>query len=284
MNFQSRPAKARWVSFTYDVMITIVCGLLVGAGIQLFLTPHHLLSGGIPGLALIANYVVGWDVSLTYFILNLPLIIWGYISLGKKFILLSLTSVLATTIALKFIPAYEVTTDPIIAAIVGGIIISIGVGYSLRVGGSTGGFDIIGFIMTKKRDFPLGNVLSVLNSSIVVVLGFLDSWNVAFYSMLSIYVKGRGIDMIHVQHMKVTAFIVTEEKDLMAEELIKFSHGVTMINAYGCYSHKEKSMLMTVTTRYELPSLRKRVFELDSKAFINIVDTAEVVGRFRRII
>ncbi|MCR8643600.1 YitT family protein [Paenibacillus sp. N1-5-1-14] len=284
MNFQSVFTKSRWKIFTYDVFITIVCGLLVGAGIQLFLTPHHLLSGGIPGLALIANYAVGWDMSLTYFILNLPLIIWGYISLGKKFILLSLTSVLATTVALKFIPAYQVTTDPIIAAIVGGIIISIGVGYSLRVGGSTGGFDIIGFIMTKKRDFPLGNVLSVLNSSIVVVVGFLNSWDVAFYSMLSIYVKGKGIDMIHVRHMKVTAFIVTEKKELMAEELVKFSHGVTMIDAYGCYSHKAKYMLMTVTTRHELPALRKRVLELDSKSFINIVDTAEVVGRFRRIV
>lgn len=284
MSIHEAVSANKWLKCAYEVAVTVICGILVGAGIQLFLTPHQMLSGGIPGLALIANYAFGWDVSLTYFILNLPVIVWGWIALGKRFILLSLVSVVATTLTLRVLEPYSLTSDPIMGAVFGGIVISIGVGYSLRVGGSTGGFDIIGFIVTKKRDFPLGTVLSVLNSSIVVVLGFLQSWDVAFYSLVSIYIKGKGIDMIHVRHMKVTAFIITREKDLMAEELIKFPHGITAMKAYGCYSHTDNFMLMTVTTRQELPTLRKKVLEIDPKAFINIVQTTEVVGRFRRFV
>ncbi|WP_193726609.1 YitT family protein [Paenibacillus guangzhouensis] len=281
---EEQSPRERWMQLVKNVCVTIVCGILVGLGIQLFLTPHQLLSGGIPGIAMIMQYAANWNVSLVYFVLNVPVIVWGWISLGRKFILLSLLSVIVTTITLEYIPAYQVTTDPIMGAIIGGIVIAIGVGYSLRVGGSTGGFDIIGFIVTKKRDFPLGTVLSVLNSVIIVILGFLISWDVAFYSLLSLFIKGKCIDMIHVRHMKVTAFIITQKKDLMAEELIKFPHGITMVKAYGCYSHTENYMLMTVTTRSELPSLRKRVLEVDPRAFINIVQTAEVVGRFRRVI
>jgi uncharacterized membrane-anchored protein YitT (DUF2179 family) len=281
---QEISAREWWMKTLKDVGITALCGVLVGIGIQLFLTPHQLLSGGVPGIAMIANYAAGWDVSVIYFILNLPLIIWGWVELGRRFILLSLLSVVVTTVTLGVVPAFQVTTDPIMGAIVGGIVIAIGVGYSLRVGGSTGGFDVIGFIVTKNRDFPLGNVLTVLNSAILVVLGFLVNWDVAFYSLLSLFIKGKCIDMIHVRHMKVTAFIITQQRDLMAQELIKFPHGITMVKAYGCYSHTDNYMLMTVTTRSELPMLRKRVLEIDPKAFINIVQTAEVVGRFRRVI
>lgn len=281
---QELSTREWWMRTLKDIGVTIICGVLVGIGIQLFLTPHQMLGGGIPGIAMIANYAAGWDVSVVYFILNLPLIIWGWIELGRKFILLSLLSVVVTTVTLRFVPAYHVTTDPIMAAIVGGIVMAIGIGYSLRVGGSTGGFDIIGFIVTKKRDFPLGNVLTALNSTILIILGFLVSWDVAFYSMLSLFIKGKCIDMIHVRHMKVTAFIVTQQRDLMADELIKFPHGITMVKAYGCYSHTDNYMLMTVTTRSELPMLRKKVLEIDPKAFINIVQTAEVVGRFRRMV
>ncbi|WP_018754193.1 YitT family protein [Paenibacillus terrigena] len=281
---EEQSPRERWMKLVQDLCVTIICGILVGLGIQLFLTPHQLLSGGIPGIAMIMQYAANWNVSLVYFVLNVPVIVWGWISLGRRFILLSLLSVVVTTITLQYIPAYQVTSDPIMGAIVGGIVIAIGVGYSLRVGGSTGGFDIIGFIVTQKRDFPLGTVLSVLNSVIILFLGFLVSWDVAFYSLLSLFIKGRCIDMIHVRHMKVTAFIITQKSDLMAEELIKFPHGITMVKAYGCYSHTENYMLMTVTTRSELPVLRKRVLEVDPRAFINIVQTAEVVGRFRRVI
>lgn len=280
---QEHAPEAKWKRLSKDIGVTIFCGILVGLGIQLFLTPFQMLGGGIPGVAMIAFYAAGWNVSVIYFVLNIPLIIWGWLELGRKFILLSLLSVIITTITLRFVPSIQVTKDPIISALVGAVVIAIGVGYSLRVGGSTGGFDILGFIVTKKYDFPLGNVLTILNSSILVVLGFLISWDVAFYSLLSLFVKGKCIDMIHVRHMKVTAFIITQQNpQLMAEEIIKFKHGVTMIKTYGCYSHTDNYMLMAVTTRSELPMLRKRIMEIDPKAFINIVQTAEVVGRFKR--
>jgi len=266
----------------FEVAVIIGSALLMAIGIKWFLQPHRLLSGGAAGVSLIISYFTVVNLSFLYFAINLPILIWGYIKLGKRFVLYSLISVVVTTVALQVLPDLQVTKDPLMAGVFGGILIAIAVGYSFKYKGSTGGFDIIGAIVTKSNDFPLGNVLMAMNSVIVVILGFLDNWDVALYSLVSIYIKGKVVDLIHVRHMKVTAFIITKMKDELTDALVTLPHGLTLIKTHGCYNHQDNYMLMTVTTRYELPALRKKVLEVDPAAFINVVDTSQVIGRFKR--
>lgn len=265
-----------------EIVVILFSAALVAAGLKLFLTPHQLLSGGVAGLASIIGYVFGYNVSWFYFALNLPLLIWGWMVLGKRFIVLSIISVFSTTWIMEMLPDISVTKDPIMGAIFGGILIAIGSGYSLRVGGSTGGFDILGAIVTRKRDFPVGTVLFILNGIVILVLGYYKNWDLALYSMLCTYVKGKVVDMIHIRHIKVTCFIITQHKDRMLNRLLQLPHGVTLMNTEGGYSHKSNAMLMTVTTRYELAEVRKAIREADPGAFVNVVETVEVLGRFVR--
>ena len=101
--------------------------------------------------------------------------------------------------------------------------------------------------------------------------------------MLSIYISGKIVDSIHLRHIKVTAFIVTCETERMTEQLLKRPRGITIVKTRGAFSHEEKDMLMTVTTRYELADLRKIIREVDPKAFVNIVETVGVIGEFRKL-
>ncbi|MNL65175.1 hypothetical protein D3C87_1894700 [compost metagenome] len=89
--------------------------------------------------------------------------------------------------------------------------------------------------------------------------------------------------MIHIRHIKLTCFIVTKEREKMLNRLTCLPHGVTVVNAEGGYSHEGNTMLMTVTTRYELAELRKTILETDPKSFVNVLETVEIVGRFRRL-
>jgi uncharacterized membrane-anchored protein YitT (DUF2179 family) len=102
------------------------------------------------------------------------------------------------------------------------------------------------------------------------------------YSMLAIYISSKIVDNIHIRHVKVTAFIVTNETQKLLEQLLQLPRGVTIIKTQGAYSHSEKDMLMTVTTRYELAELRKIIREIDRKAFVNIVETVAIFGEFTR--
>ncbi|AWB46925.1 hypothetical protein DCC85_12020 [Paenibacillus sp. CAA11] len=265
-----------------EVGLILVSALLVAAALNLFQIPHQQLSGGIAGVASIIGYLTGWNISLVYFVLNVPLIIWGWKVVGRKYIVLSLISVLSTTWFMTIIPVVNITHDATLAAVFGGIISAAGIGFSLRVGGSTGGFDIVGSIVTRRRDVPMGNILFILNGAVILILGFYKNWDLALYSMLSTFVKGKVVDMIHVGHIKVTCFIITKEKDKMLCQLRKLHHGITCVDSQGGYSEEGNYMLMTVTTRYELAAVRKTVLDTDCHAFMNVVQSTEIVGRFAR--
>lgn len=267
-----------------DAIVVVISALLVAAGLKLFLIPHQLLSGGVAGAASVIGYLTDPKyISLIYFALNLPILIWGFMAVGKRYIALSMLCVASTTWFLTVIPEVQVTRDPILASIFGGVIIAAGVGFSLRAGGSSGGFDILGSIITRKRDVPMGTVLFILDGTVILTLGFLKSWDSALYAMLCIFVKSRVVNMIHIRHVKLTCFIVTKRKNEMLERLNQLPHGVTVVNAEGGYSHEGNTMLMTVTTRYELAELRKAVLSVDPSAFVNVLETVEILGRFRRL-
>src|SRR5690606_21368907 len=143
---------------------------------------------------------------------------------------------------------HPVAQDPFISSVFGGVLIGIASGISLRTGGSTGGFDIVGSILTRNRDFPLGMFLFILNGIVVLALGYAKNWDLALSSMLSIYITSKVVDMIHVRHVKVTVFIITNRKEELLERLLKLPRGVTLLKTTGAFTQTERDMLMTVTT------------------------------------
>ncbi|GIP21228.1 MULTISPECIES: YitT family protein [Paenibacillus] len=258
---------------------------LIAAGFNLFLVPHKLLSGGVSGLAMLTGYFTSFDIGNLYLIYNIPLLLAGLFVLGRKYIGLSILSVVATTAFISIIPvpAKMLAQDALLASVFGGVLVGIGAGICFRAGGSSGGFDILASIVTKYRDFPVGSVVVVLNALVVLAMGYLNGdWNLALASMVSIYLSGKVVDYIHISHVKVTLFIITDQKEALLEKLLGRPRGVTLIKTQGAFSHKEKDMLMTVTTRYELQELREIIKATDPAAFVNIVETVGVMGAFRR--
>jgi len=260
-----------------------IAALLIASGFNLMLVPHRLLSGGVSGIAQMVGYAAGLNISVLYFALNFPILVWGWFSLGRHFVAWSVYSVTAATLAMQFIPVRAIALDPLLGAVFGGVLFGCGTGLALRFGGSSGGFDIVASIVTRKRDIPIGVLLLALNGAVIATLGLTTSdWDVAMYSMLSIFVAGKLIDVIHIRQVKVTVFIITSESEKLLEKLLKLPRGVTVIKTRGAFSRSDNDMLMTVTTRYELAALRKMIRKLDKHAFVNIVETVGVMGQFRR--
>jgi uncharacterized membrane-anchored protein YitT (DUF2179 family) len=264
-------------------LITAIGSALIAASFNWFLIPHQMLSGGLSGISMIIGYFTGMDIALLFLIGNLPILIWGLKSIGRRFILLSVASVGLTTWFMKLIPEQPLGNDLLVAAVTGGVLVGIGTGISMRAGGSTGGFDIIGSILTRSRDFPLGTFLFGINGVVILALGYYkNNWDLAIYSMLSIFITGKIIDTIYIRHLKVTVFIVTNKKELLLEKMMHLHRGVTVISTEGGYTHRPQHMLMTVTSRYELRDLQSLLSKWDPEAFVNIVETIGVQGLFRR--
>ncbi|GLX69257.1 YitT family protein [Paenibacillus glycanilyticus] len=263
--------------------VMTIGSLLIAGAFNLFLIPHQLLSGGLSGVAMMIGYITGGNIGLLYLVLNVPVLIWGWFIVGRRFIIWSIYTVLASTLFLQLIPVTAIAQDVVLGSVFGGIILGIGTGMTLRFGGSSGGFDIIASIITRKRDLPVGSIIFTLNGLVIAALVlFTKDWNLALYSLVSIFTAGKVVDIIHVRHIKVTAFIITTKTEEILAKLLSHPRGITIIKTRGAYTSAEKDMLMTVRTRYELAELRKTIASIDPKAFVNIVETVGVIGDFRR--
>lgn len=269
--------------YLYTVPAITLGALLVATGFNMFLIPHQLLSGGLSGISMMIGYLTGANIAWTYLVLNIPVLVWGWFKLGRRFVIWSCYSVLAATLFLKVIPVMHTADDILLGAVFGGVIIGFGSGLALRYGGSSGGFDIIASILTMRRDIPIGMIIFLLNASVIAVLIFFTrNWDLALYSLIAIFSAGKVVDLVHVRHIKVTAFIVTTKTEELRQKLLAHPRGITIIKTQGAFSSAERDMLMTVRTKFEIAELCKTITSIDRHAFINIVETVGVVGDFRR--
>jgi len=261
----------------------IMGSLIVVVGFNLFLIPHEVLSSGLSGISMILGMITPVNTGLANFILNLPLLIIGYKQLGKKFITNSIFSVIIISLGLYFVPVHAIATDTILSSIFGGALTGLGVGIVFRCSGSTGGFDIIGIIISRKRDFPIGFLLSTMNAIVIVISGFLFDWDSALNTLVSIYVTGKVVDAIYTDHVKLTLMIITGKGQEMRQHLLNnLYRGLTIMDGVGGYSNDKRNVLMTVISRYELNEVKNLIKEVDPHAFVNITQTIEVMGLFHR--
>lgn len=265
------------------LFIIIAASILLGFTFNVFLLPHEVLTGGVTGIAMIFGLMTPVNSGFWIIILNIPIIILGWMKLGKEFIINSIISVAVTSISMLYIPIVEVTGDALLSSVWGGVLTGVGIGLIIRFYSSTGGFDVVSLILIKKWDVPLGGLIFGLNSIVVLISGFFFGWELALYTMLSIYITGIVIDRIHTRHVKLNLMVVTskgeEVRQAFLENLVR---GVTIIDGQGAYSREEKKVLYTVITRYELEVIRGVLQDIDPDAFVSIGQSMQVMGNFRR--
>lgn len=267
----------------FRLVIIFFASLLLAFAFNQFLIPNKILSGGISGIGMIIGLTTALNTGMAILALNVPIFIVGFMKLGKRFIAYSVFSVFVTTVAMQYIPQKPITTEPLLASVFGGVLVGIAVGAIFRFRGSTGGFDIIGLLLTLKRDFPLGNLIFSMNAVVVFFSGFLFSWDQALYTMLSIYTTGRVIDSIHTKHIKLTLMIITSVGDKVKESILsEFERGITIVDGEGAFTKEKRKVLFVVISRYELSEIKALIKKSDPHAFVNITQTIEVMGSFRK--
>ncbi|MRX73485.1 DUF2179 domain-containing protein [Bacillus lacus] len=271
------------------IFVVIIGALLNAIGLNLFMIPANVYASGFTGVAqLISNLLEDYttfyiSTGILLLLLNIPVAILGWKKVGKSFTLYSVLSVAATTVFLSILPLEPVSQDILLNAVFGGVIASIGIGLTLKWGGSTGGLDIVAMVLSRMKDKPVGTYFFTLNAVIILSAGILYGWEKALYTLVTLYVSTRVIDAIHTRHEKVTAMIITKK----AEELKSAIHGkmvrgITTIPAKGGFTNETKDLMMIVITRYELYDLEKIIKDVDPQAFTNIVQTQGIYGAFRR--
>lgn len=290
IDFKKSRAKIeqkRKASFYIKKYGMIFLGSIIAAiGLELFLIPNNVIDGGVVGLSIMASAVTGWQLGVFLVLLNLPFLALGYKQIGRNF-------AMATTIAILFLsfwsavfaPLPQVTTDPFLAAIFGGIIDGLGVGIIIRFGGSLDGTEIVAIIMDHRSVFSVGEVVMFINLFILSSAGLLFGWDKAMYSLVAYFVIAKMIDVvIKGLDESYAVMIVTDEHDEITSALNdRLGRGVTKLHGEGGYTGEDKEVLYCVVTRLEVDKLKEIVLEKDESAFVTINAVHDIVGgRFKK--
>lgn len=264
--------------------IYIIFGtILYAAGISLFLDPNNLAPGGLVGVSVILSRVLSVSTGTLYFILNIPIVLLGIWKFGVKFMASTAAVIIMNSMLTDFFAEFDaITTEPILAALAGGIMIGAGIGIIFRAGTTTGGMDIvIKVIKTKYKHIKTGVLFFTIDMIIVAVSGFVfGDFNIAMYALISVFVSGRVMDTILYgsDEARLIYIISSKYQEISARVLKELDVGVTFLEGKGGYSNEDKKVIMCVIRKQLTPRLEDIIKEEDPASFMIISSANEIYG------
>lgn len=277
----------------FRVFIVLFSSALYSLAVVWFLEPAGLVSVGMTGIGQILNKLFGYvnvniPIGVFTFVLNIPLCIYGFKTVSPRFIIYTMLSVAVMSIMLLgWIPKVDFgisSYDKLFLSIIAGLISGVGVGFALRYGTSTGGFDILAQAFSLKKHIPIGFILMILNIFIAVIYGGImqGNWSITLYTFIFIIISNVVVDKIHTAYNYLKIEIVTKNKNLTQELMNGIQRGCTYYNVKGAYTDEDKYEVFMVISAYELEKAKKIIYDVDPDAFIMVVPIKRIIGRFFR--
>ena len=272
-------------------------------GWAIFLLPNNLIGGGVSGFASILFYATGIPMGITYFVINVILLIIGTKILGTGFGGKTIYAIIMTSLMLAVMPGiipadfiheFAVSNGKLLCTILGGVVAGIGIGVSISQGGSTGGTDIVALLWCKFRPASPGRVILIIDVVIILssllfpsftdsgeLLSFSEKLAVVVYGLVQVTVSGYAVDLyLSGSKQSVQAFIFTKKAEEMADAIaFDMKRGVSMITAKGWYTKEDRNVLMVVTRKTDLNLLLRYVKSIDPDAFLSVSSVMGVYGQ-----
>ncbi|MCI2098013.1 MAG: YitT family protein [Succiniclasticum sp.] len=263
-----------------------VLGLTLGAviytaGLDLFLVPNHVIDGGVIGISLMLQHLLGIPFSLLVVLLNLPFFYLGYRRLGRGIAAAATYAIVVVAVCSSFFSRMApVSIDPLLATIYGGILIGIGVGIVIRCGGSTDGSEILAIVLDNNTSFSVGELVLFMNIFIMGCAGLVFNWNSALYSLMAYFICSRLIDTVSEGlDSSKGIFIITTNFEAVSDAIVHDLHrAVTHLHGQGGFLKDDKDVLYCVVSRLEIQKLKTTVHDIDPQAFLSVFDVREVQG------
>ncbi len=246
------------------------------------ITAHHgFLTGGVMGLGLLIWYGTGLlDAPTWYLLFNLPLFLFSWYHVSKRFVLYSLYGTLAVYLWSFLMGAVYVPVEsPLFAAIVAGVLGGTGAGIMLRTLGSGGGLDLVGVYLNQRWNIPLGRFFFLFNACLFLTSVTTIALDMVVVSFIQVFISSAATDyVLRLFNQRKLVFIVTGKGQEICSAILESAGRATIIPAYGGYSHEAKEVVMTVTTNFTLRNLEEMVYTIDPQALFAVENTFYVSG------
>lgn len=280
------------------VFFVIICALLYSAAIKLIVQPNKFLAGGVSGITVLVSRALALSIkketmesilySIFYAVFNLPIFIFGFKKIGKKFILFSIGNVALVSILVSIIPSslYEIlqlnTLDLLTSSIIAGLLTGMSCALAYANNFSNGGTDIIAMYLSRNKGKGIGTCNFIMNASILVVGGIVfKDFDTLVYTVIYFFINSLVVNNLYIGQKKVLLEIVTTKAEELSNEIMKVSHhGCTIIDVIGAYSKTNKKMLRAVVYSNQTRLIGDIVKGIDPDSFTTIMEVKRVNGNF----
>jgi len=282
--------KNKKLTIFFELIIVIFSSVISALGLHVFVYPANFAPSGFDGISAMLQKLTGLNAGIYLAIFNIPLLIWAYFKLNRKYVIYTIiftiiSSALLYIFELVNLYQYVSTTDRILPAIFAGIILGIRTGLMIKIGSSTGGIDIIAcMIQSKKPHLDLEKSISVMCYVIILISVFVYDNDITciLLSIVQIFTMEKAMGFILKDNRNaVEVKIITKDPELLKEKILfKLKHGATVINCTGMYTGEPRYMVITIINIRQIGELTGIIRELPD-TFIYHSDVTGVRGNFR---
>lgn len=275
--FQDHPL----VTVARNVILITLGALVFSIGVKGIAVEHGFISGGVSGLGLLLYYLVGGlGIGSWYFALNVPLMLVGWFSLSRRFILYTLYGMAILSVFMDVVTFRAGIDDPMLAAIFSGAVMGAGVGIALRSFGSLGGTDIVAIALNQKWNLRVGQFNFYYNLVLFGVGFFFYDTDLVLYSLVLSFVSSTVMEyFLSLFNQRKMVLIISDHADQIAHDIVHvLRRGSTFLYGRGAYTGKRKKVILTITNTVQIKRLEELVFTRDKNAFFVVENTFNVLG------
>lgn len=268
---------------TLDYLYIAIGSFILAFGINYFLVPMKISTGGVSGVGTVLYYFFDIPLSVTTLAINAVLFVTGFKMLRKSSILKTVAGIVFLSLFLEITTKFgSYTEDMLIASVFGGILVGAGVGLTVMRDASTGGSDFAALMIHKiVPHVSVALIIMIIDGIIIAASGIaFENYTITFYSVISLYIASKVTDFLMVRgDWAKSVYIISEKHECIAKEIIEnMDRGVTGIYGKGIYNDKDRMLLMCIVKSREIPKLIDTVKRIDTRAFTIISEVREVHG------
>ncbi|MBR4039437.1 MAG: YitT family protein [Clostridia bacterium] len=263
--------------------VLIVLGTWVsGFAFAKFFLPYDIAPGGVTGISTVLASVLPLRVGVLSFLINLPLFILGWRTVGWRFAFRSFIAMTLMSLFIDVIPSVDLSGDIMLASIFGGALMGIGLGLVVRAGATTGGTDMAAQMIHHAIGFvSIPTILLMIDAAVVLIAAMVFGVSAGLWALITLFIATKAMDMVIKGFNTAMQFMIISNS---SEEIVERIHrdidrGCTRLMAEGTYSHRPVGTLVCILSRTEAPKLKKIVAEIDPHAFVTVCDVHEALGR-----
>ena len=266
-------------------LVLLVGILIYDIGTHAFVEPAQVAPGGAIGVALLVNHLTNLPIGMMTMATNIPLLILAWFYLSRRFavttaVTTALSSLVLDVLVAPLCPVY--TGDRFLCSLYGGVVIGVGMALIFLAGTTTGGSDILGYLLQKKRpQMSIGRALLLVDGIVLVVSIFVfGNIDAALFGLVTLFAQTKVIDgIIYGGEVSTMATVVTKNPEAIAERVIvDLDRSATLLKAQGAYSKEDTTLLLCTVRKSQFPRLKRIIYEVDPDAFMMATETSEVLG------